>query len=158
MSNPSKNRKPKFNPRVAAVALHEDRVLLHRIEKDDFWSLPGGRIEAGESSADALRRETAEEMDADLKIGRMIWVVENFFEYENQPYHEIGFYYLVDLPESITEYATNEHFYGKEGKLKIIFEWHRLDHLDGIDLRPAFLAQALQDIPSATRHIIHSDK
>jgi 8-oxo-dGTP pyrophosphatase MutT (NUDIX family) len=133
-------------------------VLLHRVEVDDFWSLPGGRIEAGESSADALRREMAEEIDVSVSIGRMIWVVENFFEYEHQPYHEIGLYYLVDLPESISGHSSKEPFYGKEGKLKITFEWHCLDHLDGLDLRPSFLAKALQDIPSSVRHIIHSDE
>jgi ADP-ribose pyrophosphatase YjhB (NUDIX family) len=157
MNEPSKNRTRIFRPRVAAVALHEDRVLLHRVGADDFWSLPGGRIEMGESSADTLRREMAEEMDVETVIGRMIWVVENFFEYQDQPYHEIGLYYLVTLPEAISDHAANEPFYGKEGKLKITFEWYRLNRLAGVDLRPSFLAQALQEIPSTTEHIIHFD-
>lgn len=153
-----KSRIPEFRPRVGAVAIHENRVLLHCVGTDHFWSLPGGRIEAGESSPDALRREMVEEMEVAVSIGRMIWIVENFFEYDNQPYHEIGFYYIVTLPESVSGHATNEPFYGKEGKLKITYEWHSLDHLDGLDLRPSFLAHALQDIPSTTTHIIHSGK
>jgi 8-oxo-dGTP pyrophosphatase MutT (NUDIX family) len=157
VSEASGTPKPKFNPRAAAVALHQGRVLLNRNEPDDFWSLPGGRLEAGESSADALRREMAEELDIDIEIGRMIWVVENFFDYENQPLGEIGFYYDVEFPESITKHATGEPFYGKEGALKIIFQWYRPEHLDDIDLRPGFLAKALQDIPSTTQHIIYSD-
>ena len=84
------NRKPKFNFRVAAVAVQKDRVLLHRTEVDDFWSLPGGRIRAGESSASALHRELREEMSIEVSIGRLIWIVENFFEYDSQPFHEVG--------------------------------------------------------------------
>ncbi|OUM03252.1 hypothetical protein A8M77_06220 [Variovorax sp. JS1663] len=30
----------RFNLRAAAVVLHEGAVLLHRIEGDDFWSMP----------------------------------------------------------------------------------------------------------------------
>ena len=33
----------RFNYGVAGVALTANRVLLHRREGDDFWTLPGGR-------------------------------------------------------------------------------------------------------------------
>jgi len=35
----------RFTYRVAGIALDVDRVLLLRTEKDDFWFLPGGRVE-----------------------------------------------------------------------------------------------------------------
>ncbi len=34
-----------FVYRVAGVAIYDNRVLVHRIVIDDFWSLPGGRCE-----------------------------------------------------------------------------------------------------------------
>ena len=51
-----------FNYRVAGIALSEGRLLLHTSDRDDFWSLPGGRCEFGETSAEALVREMREEL------------------------------------------------------------------------------------------------
>jgi hypothetical protein len=33
----------RFNYRVAGIAIKDDYVLLHRSEKDSFWTFPGGR-------------------------------------------------------------------------------------------------------------------
>ena len=38
------------------------RILLHRADYEDFWSLPGGRVEMLEDSREALRREMLEEL------------------------------------------------------------------------------------------------
>ena len=54
--------------RVAGVATHGGRVLLHRSENDDFWSLPGGRPQYSESAAAALRREMREELGAEVTV------------------------------------------------------------------------------------------
>ena len=39
-----------FNYRVVGIAVNGNQVLLHRAENDDFWSLPGGRVELLEPS------------------------------------------------------------------------------------------------------------
>src|SRR3990172_2296851 len=51
------NEGARFNYRVAAVMLHGQRVLLHRFETEEFWCLPGGRVEMLEPAAVSLRRE-----------------------------------------------------------------------------------------------------
>ena len=51
--------------RVSAVLRWEDRILLCRHEKADrgeYWLLPGGGVNSGESLVDALHRELAEEV------------------------------------------------------------------------------------------------
>ncbi len=50
---------------AAAVIEHDGRVLLLRRKPEDFmgglWEIPSGKVEAGETLLEALRRETAEE-------------------------------------------------------------------------------------------------
>jgi len=51
--------------RVSALLRWEDRILLCRHEKADrgeYWLLPGGGVNSGESLVDALHRELAEEV------------------------------------------------------------------------------------------------
>jgi 8-oxo-dGTP diphosphatase len=56
---------PEPRIRVSALLRWEDRILLCRHEKagrGEYWLLPGGGVNAGESLVDALHRELAEEV------------------------------------------------------------------------------------------------
>ncbi len=86
--------------RTAGICLDGERVLLYRAEFEDVWSLPGGRIEMLELAKDALRREMFEELGEEVKVGRLVWTVENFSEHQGVSYHELGLYFLVSVPES----------------------------------------------------------
>jgi len=69
--------KPVPRPSVRALVLDEDdRILLFRHPGADDpgrWLCPGGAIEAGESEADALRRELQEELHVEPRIGPWLW-------------------------------------------------------------------------------------
>ena len=57
--------------RVSAVLRWQDRILLCRHEKagrGEYWLLPGGGVNAGESLVDALHRELAEEVGIDDEL------------------------------------------------------------------------------------------
>ena len=62
---------------VRALVVDPDRrVLLVRFEFPDrhVWATPGGGMEPGESTEEALRRELHEELGlADVEIGPQIW-------------------------------------------------------------------------------------
>ena len=147
----------RFNYRTVGIVLDGERVLIHRSEMDDFWSLPGGRVEMMESAEGALRREMREELEIDVHIGRLVWIVENFFEYDGNPYHEIAFYFLMILPHDSHLYGRGESFAGNEEGLKLTFKWYKIDELKKLELYPAFLKDRLRSIPGNTEHIVHTD-
>ncbi len=52
--------------RATLIIVRNDRVLLARDDTLDFWSLPGGRIEPGETDEAAAARELNEETGLEL--------------------------------------------------------------------------------------------
>jgi 8-oxo-dGTP pyrophosphatase MutT (NUDIX family) len=47
----------RFMYRVAGVAAIDGRVLVQRFEGEEFWCLPGGRVEMGEPRGGARSRD-----------------------------------------------------------------------------------------------------
>jgi len=146
----------RFNYRVVGIALNRDRVLLHRAEMDDFWSLPGGRVGMLEPAEDALKREMREELGIEIHIERLVWVVENFFEHDNKSYHELAFYFLMAFPHDSHAYK-NEEFLGNDESIKLFFKWHQLSKLEEVRLYPSFLRKGLSLLPEGIEHIVHTD-
>ena len=76
-SSPEKERKR--IEVVAAVIRRGDAIFATQRgygEFKDWWEFPGGKIEAGETPRNALRREIREELDAEIKIVRLLKTIE----------------------------------------------------------------------------------
>ena len=146
-----------FGYRVSGVAVQPSYVLLHRSELDDFWSLPGGRIEMLETGAEALAREMQEEMGFGVQVKRLLWVVENFFQYE-KVHHVLGLTFLMHLGADFPHYDLTQPFSGHEEGLRLIFRWFSLQEVPHIELYPTFLRRALLHLPKGTEHIVHMDE
>lgn len=150
----------RFNARVAGVCLHDSNVLLHKAGNADFWALPGGRIEALETSAAALAREMAEELLLQVTVGRLLWLVEGFFTYEGRHFHELGFYYEMTLPAESTLRDVRHSWHASDGSASdypLFFQWRPVATLPQLRLFPAFLRTGLQHPPEATTHMIYED-
>lgn len=64
---------------VGGVLVSDGRLLLVRRARGvaaGLWSLPGGRMEPGESLREALVREMAEETVLDVEVGKLCGVSE----------------------------------------------------------------------------------
>lgn len=69
------------------------------VKNEDFHRAIGGGIEFGETAEEALRREFLEELGVALDGVMLLAVVENIFEYEGSPGHEIAHVFAVDSTE-----------------------------------------------------------
>ena len=147
-----------FNYRVVGVAIHNNSVLLHRADHESFWTLPGGRGELGETAEETIKREMLEELEADVDVDRLLWVVENFFEYERVHCHELALYFLIHFrPGSALLHL--EAFDGVEGDVPLRFRWFpvRRDALAALPLYPPFLPEGLTALPRSTVHVVQHE-
>lgn len=131
-----------LNCRVAAVIVKDGYMLLHKNIKDSYWTLPGGRIKLHENSANAIVREMEEELNVTLRCKRLLWVSENFFNLNEEQFHEFGFYYEMDsqaLRVVTTTFSAldNEDF---------IYKWVKIDKLNTLSVYPEFVKEKIVDL------------
>lgn len=64
---------------VAAIIRDGDRIFATERGYGDFkdgWEFPGGKVEAGETPQQALKREIAEELNTEIEVGDYLTTVE----------------------------------------------------------------------------------
>jgi len=69
---------------TAAVVERDGRFLVTRRQDGahlaGFWEFPGGKLEAGESHPDGLRREMREELDVEVEVGVEVLAVSHAYD------------------------------------------------------------------------------
>lgn len=69
---------------VAAIIKRDDKILATQRGYGDFrggWEFPGGKMEAGETTQQALIREIKEELDTEIEVNELVDTVE--YDYPN---------------------------------------------------------------------------
>ena len=64
---------------VAAIIRRDDKIFATQRgygEWKDWWEFPGGKMEAGETPEEALKREIREELSAEISVERFLCTVE----------------------------------------------------------------------------------
>jgi 8-oxo-dGTP diphosphatase len=74
VSNNTYDKTHCFRVSVSALIFEGDRVLLAHRRAIDWWNLPGGAVDPGETVDEALRREVREETGLEVEVGQLVGV------------------------------------------------------------------------------------
>ena len=147
-----------FSYRVAGILIHNNKILLQRPKDDTGYSIPGGHVCYGETSAQALTREFIEEIQLDINIERLILIGENFWPWGNRPCHQISLYYSISMND-LTQIPLNGTFHALDEiggeRIDLDFCWIPLSNIDDIILYPTNIRPYLSSIPTYPKHFIY---
>lgn len=150
----------RFQLRAGALIWSDRHILIHRGGADPFWSLPGGRVEFHETSAETLAREIEEEIGRAAVIGPLRFVIENFFELDGRKAHEVGLYYEAVLTQRLPFHETDIVYRSRDETADLEFRWvsTRREALDAVDLKPAPIREFLGSTPDRVVHLVYRDR
>jgi ADP-ribose pyrophosphatase YjhB (NUDIX family) len=119
---------------VGAVILHEDKVLLVRRGKSPSfgkWTLPGGLVELGETTTEAIAREIVEECGIKIRLVDVAGVITRVVRDDGDRirYHYVLVDYLA-YPDSMDVVAGSD---AAEA------QWFEVERLGELDTTPGLL-------------------
>ncbi len=127
-------------PRVTvdAIIVDQGSVLLIKRRREPFegkWALPGGFVEYGETTEEAVKRETAEETGLRVQVERLVGV---YSDPDRDPRgHSITVAYLCNVvggEEKAGDDAREVRWYQVEKLPDLAFDHRRIIE-DALDMR-----------------------
>lgn len=138
----------RFNYRVCAIIVNDNKLLAMHDENSPYYYLPGGRVTLHETAENAVLREIKEELEIDAKIIRPLWVNQGFFleDVTGEQFHELCIYFLLDVSHTdILDKGDQFRMYERHHVHD--FEWLALDRLKNEYLYPVFIKEKIFDLP-----------
>ena len=142
--------------RTCGIIKQENKFLIMKVNKTSYYHIPGGHIEIGEDSEQAVIREIKEEIGCDVKEAKLFAIEENFWMRNNRKCHGIEFYYIIK-PKQQLKMQDCEKIENDKGEEKLLnFKWVTLEELKDIDLRPSNIKDMLinEDYLKGLTHIV----
>lgn len=146
----------KFKYRVSAIFIYDNKLLVNKYD-DDSYCLPGGYVEIGETSEEAIKRELMEEINLNFNIDSFAGITENFFvNIRGEKTHGLDFYYKVSLkdPNDISKIDYERVENDKEGIVYHHLKWIDIKELNKIKLLPLVIRDDITSNVKNFHHII----
>ena len=112
---------------VVAAIIHDDEGRIFATQRGygdmkDGWDFPGGKVEAGESPEEALKREIKEELDTYIGVEKLLTTID----YDYPKFHLQMHCYICSIESG--SLILKEHEAAK---------WLKKEQLDRVDWLPA---------------------
>ncbi len=112
---------------VVAAIIHDSEGRIFATQRGygewkDWWEFPGGKMEAGETPEEALRREIWEELETRIVVERLVKTVE----WDYPQFHLTMHCYLCHVESGHLELKEHE-----------AAKWLNRDELESVDWLPA---------------------
>lgn len=146
----------RFQMRAAGLALRNGRVLVQNVSGDPVSTIPGGRVDQGETTTRTVMREMEEEFGLRVTLGPLAFVFESFFLDHGRRFHEIALYYPILMPELFPYHDVDICHRFREGPVEIEYRWVEATPtaLAAVHLAPPELGSLLHRLPDSTQHIV----
>lgn len=119
------------------VCVQDGKLLVCRSVRHGHHYLPGGHVEWGETSPQALQREWIEELKVPCHVGDFLGLLEQTYELRGKVVAEISLVFAVECPDltpAAAETAEPDN---------IDFSWIPLSSLNDFPLMPEKIRQAI---------------
>ncbi len=134
-----------FNPKTSgarALIIHDNQILLGKNLNRKYWSLPGGKIDRGETPEQCVLRELKEELDLDnLTIDFQLGIynskregkrdtiyifvifVENLIFNKQWELEDAGWFPIDSLPSEVSPATKRRIREYSAGEKKVLSRW-----------------------------------
>lgn len=161
--------KDRFRYRCGAIIVSGGYALFGCSDCGRHYYSVGGAVHLGETSEQAVLRETAEETGEEFRIVRPLCLLENFFvttaevlglkpsgsgSPESFDQHVLEVYYLLS---PVREPESYESFQGKDHSVSEKMCWLPVDRLDDFDIRPTLLKDLVRLPPKEFKLYINNE-
>ncbi|MDT2731240.1 NUDIX domain-containing protein [Streptococcus parauberis] len=119
----------------SSVLLVRNREIF-LVEQDDMFYTISGALLFGETSVEAVSRETKEKIGIQVNNLQLAFIVENHFKIKQQLWHNIEVHYIVN------SYMEPPLQMNESGRIRQC-KWVAFDELKNINLVPEFLKTEL---------------
>ena len=149
----------RFKFRVNGVLIVDGKILTVEMNNSGNLCCPGGHVTLGEDTISAMKREFLEETGVEIKVNKLLAIIENFFPFGNKQSHELSFYYLVE-PKSMPadkqkDFSLIENDNGVLVDMQ--YRWIKLEELNNYNFNPKPLREKLIDKNFDFQHIIFKE-
>lgn len=138
------NEYGKFKFRVSAIIIKNNYILLEKAKKYDGYCFPGGHVELGETTIQAITRECHEELNIAVKNASLLCSLENIYlTKDGNSVQELNYFYKVKTDVKIKTKTFEVLEIDKGTEKKHIFEWIDLENLNNVCLQPLVIRDQL---------------